>query len=153
MSSTTDSITREIFLNVSRARVWRALADAAEFGTWFGITTNGQPFVAGQTICAKFTLRGYEHVSFQMLIDRIEPEHVFSYKWHPYAVDAEIDYSSEPMTTVTFELRDAPGGTHLTVTETGFDDLPDHRMPEAFRMNTQGWDEQIQNIQRHVTTH
>jgi uncharacterized protein YndB with AHSA1/START domain len=147
----TDRIERNILINAPRERVWHALSDAEQFGTWFGANLKGQAFAAGQRARGPITHPGFEHVFFDAIIDRIEPPDLFSYRWNPYAVDAATDYSSEEPTLVTFTLKDAPGnGTLLTVVESGFDKLPPHRRLEAFRMNSRGWEAQIKNIERYV---
>jgi uncharacterized protein YndB with AHSA1/START domain len=149
--SNTDRIERSILINAPRERVWSALSDAEQFGSWFGADLTGQTFAAGQRARGRITHPGYEHIFFEADIDRIEPQQLLSYRWHPYAVDAAIDYSDEQPTLVTFTLKDAPGNaTLLTVVESGFDKLPPHRRLEAFRMNSGGWDAQIENIKRHV---
>jgi len=136
-------------LRASRARVWRALTNHEEFGSWFRVALDG-PFVAGQTMRGRITHPGYEHVTMELAVERIEPERLFSYRWHPYAIDPKVDYKAEPSTLVEFRLDEAPGGTKLTVTESGFDRIPAHRRDEAFRMNEGGWAQQLVNIERHV---
>jgi uncharacterized protein YndB with AHSA1/START domain len=148
---TTDAIEKQIFLRAPRARVWRALTDAREFGTWFGVSLD-DPIEAGKWVSGRITHPGYEHVRFQMLVERMDPEVLFAYRWHPYAIDPEVDYAKEPMTLVEFRLADATGGTTLTLVESGFDRVPPHRGAEAFRMNEQGWTQQMENIRRHVET-
>ena len=138
-------------LRAPRARVWRALANAGEFGSWFGVNFTGASFAPGATVRGNITYPGYEHLTMEIVIDRMEPERRFSYRWHPYAVDPNADYSSEPMTEVVFELHDAPDGTLLTAVESGFDHIPLHRRAEAWQRNDQGWSEQVKNIDRHVT--
>src|SRR3712207_2821933 len=107
---TTDRIEKRIEVNARRSRVWRAICDAGEFGAWFGMKLSG-PFVAGATVVGRLTLPGYEHVSLEIRVERIEPEGYFSYRWHPYAIDPAIDYSAEPTTLVEFRLEETPGGT------------------------------------------
>jgi uncharacterized protein YndB with AHSA1/START domain len=145
----TDSIEKQIILRAPRARVWRALTDAAEFGTWFGVNLEGS-FEVGKPVRGRITYPGYEHIVFEMIIERMDPQVLFAYRWHPYAIEPEVDYSKEPTTLVEFELEDAEGGTKLTLVESDFDRIPLHRRAEAFRMNDQGWTEQMQNIRRHV---
>ena len=127
----------------------RALRDAGEFGTWFGIKLEGN-FTPGARIDGRVTVPGYEHLPLVLVVEKIEPEHLFSYRWHPYAVDPDVDYSSEPMTRVEFHLDEVAEGTRLTVIESGFDSIPAARRAEAFRMNEHGWEAQINNIERHV---
>jgi uncharacterized protein YndB with AHSA1/START domain len=146
----TDRIEKRIVVRCARQRVWRALSDAEEFGAWFRVDFAGAFFAPGATIRGRLTVPGYEHLTMEIVIDRVEPERLFSYRWHPYAVDPTQDYSSEPMTLVVFELRHVPEGTELTVTESGFDRLPLHRRAEAFRMNERGWAGQMKNIESHV---
>ena len=145
----TDRIEKKVLLHAPRSRVWRAIADAGEFGQWFRVKLDGK-FVAGAAIRGQMTYPGYEHVKFEALIERIEPETYFSYRWHPYAVDMAVDYSAEPTTLVEFRLSDVKGGTELTITESGFDKVPAKRRAEAFRMNDQGWSTQSQNIVAYV---
>ena len=148
--SETDRIEKQIVVKASRARVWRALADAAEFGRWFGCAFEG-PFEAGTHVTGRIkNPPGYEHLPFEIVVDRIEPERLFSYRWHPYAIDPGKDYSAEPMTLVEMRLDDAGGGTRLTIIETGFDALPIERRAEALRMNTGGWGVQAERIAKYV---
>jgi uncharacterized protein YndB with AHSA1/START domain len=150
MSPTTDRIVKTTVLHAPQTRVWRALTDANQFGTWFGVKLS-EPFAAGRTVKGQLTLRGYEHATIEFAIERIDPEEYFAYRWHPYAVDATTDYSSEPMTLVEFRLRSVPEGTELTVVESGFDHIPAHRRDEAYRMNEGGWKGQLENLRRHVS--
>lgn len=150
-TSDTDRIERSIVIDAPRQRVWRALSNAEEFGTWFGADLTGQTFAPGQRVRGRITYPGYEHVYFDVVIERVEPQDLLSYRWHPHAVDPGVDYTKEQPTLVTFTLKDAPGaGTLLTVVESGFDNVPPHRRLEAFRMNSRGWEGQMDNIARHV---
>src|SRR5689334_8530377 len=142
----TDRIERSILIHAPRERVWRALTNAEEFGTWFGVKMQGQTFAPGQRVRAQIATAGYEHVWFDVLVERMEPQQLMSYRWHPYAVDPAVDYSQEEPTLVTFTLQDAPGnGTLLTVVESGFDKVPPQRRLEAYRMNSGGWEAQLKN--------
>lgn len=149
-STGTDRIERSIAIAAPRARVWRALADAAEFGSWFGVNLAGQAFVPGARVRGPITHPGYEHLSFEADVERVEPEHLLSFRWHPYPADPALDYSQEEPTLVVITLADAPGGTRVTVVESGFDRVPAGRRLEAFRMNSQGWEGQVVNLARHV---
>jgi uncharacterized protein YndB with AHSA1/START domain len=149
--STTDRIERSVLIHAPRERVWRALADAEQFGTWFGADLKGQTFAPGQNARGHITYPGYEHIFFEAVVERIDSPDLLSFRWHPYAVDAAIDYSGEERTLVTFTLSDAADdGTLLTVVESGFDKLPPHRRLEAYRMNSGGWDAQMENVRQHV---
>lgn len=151
IATPTDRIERSTLLNAPRDRVWRALADAEAFGTWFGLKLQGQQFVPGQRNRAQITHPGYEHILLEIAVERVEPPTTFAYRWHPYAVDPAVDYAQEEPTLVTFTLADAPGGgTRLTVVESGFDRVPAHRRAEAWRMNSQGWDGQMAHIRQHL---
>jgi uncharacterized protein YndB with AHSA1/START domain len=150
MTTSTDRIERKILLKASRSRIWRALSNAEEFGKWFGVALTGQTFAPGQRVQGQVTYPGYEHITFDVLIERMEPERLLSWRWHPYPVDPSLDYSKEPTTLVVFELEEVEGGTLLTVVESGFDSIPPSRRLEAFRMNSEGWDEQMKNIENHV---
>jgi uncharacterized protein YndB with AHSA1/START domain len=150
MTQSTDRIERRILLKAPRARVWRALANAEEFGRWFGVRLEGQTFAPGQRARGQSTYPGYEHIVVEVWIERVEPEKLLSWRWHPAAIEPDVDYSAEPTTLVVFELEDAEGGTLLSVVESGFDNIPPHRRANAFRMNSGGWEEQMKNIEKHV---
>jgi len=148
LHKTTDRIEKEIVLRAPRARVWRALANAEEFGAWFGIKLDGA-FAPGARVNGQMTSPGHEHVTIEFAIQRMDPESRLSYRWHPYPV-AGMDYSSEPTTLVEFRLEEVAIGTQLTVVESGFDRIPPARRAEAFRMNDAGWAEELENIARYV---
>jgi uncharacterized protein YndB with AHSA1/START domain len=145
----TDRIEKTIVLRAPRSRVWRAIANAEEFGAWFGVKLEGA-FAPGARVQGRITTPGYEHLTMEITIEQVDPERLFSYRWHPNAIDPGTDYSGEPTTLVEFRLDEVAGGTRLTVIESGFDRIPLERRAEAFRMNDQGWAEQIKNIERHV---
>jgi uncharacterized protein YndB with AHSA1/START domain len=145
----TDRIEKKVVLRAPRSRVWRAIATAKEFGAWFLVNLDGE-FAEGATIRGRLTHPGYEHVTMEMVVERIEPERYFSYRWHPYAIDPAADYSAEPTTLVEFILEEAEEGTVVTIVESGFDRIPLARRAEAFRMNEQGWAAQIKNLARYV---
>jgi uncharacterized protein YndB with AHSA1/START domain len=145
-----DRIERKILLKAPRSTVWRALANAESFGKWFGVALNGKRFVAGERTQGKITYPGYEHLVWDVQVARVEPERVFAFRWHPYAVEPDMDYSSEPTTLVLFELEDMDGGTLLKVVESGFDNIPVERRLKAFRMNSRGWDDQMTSIETYL---
>ena len=144
-----NSIEKQIELKAPPSRVWRALTDYREFGEWFRVKLDGS-FVAGEVSRGHITYPGYEHIRWEARVVRMEPETLFSFTWHPYAVDPAADYSGETPTLVEFRLQEIPGGTLLRVVESGFDKIPAGRRMEAFRMNDGGWEEQIKNMENHV---
>lgn len=148
--TSTDRIEKQVVLRAPRSRVWRAITNAEEFGTWFRMTLDGA-FAEGATLRGRVTSPGYEHLTVDMLVERIEHERYFSYRWHPYPIDPKTDYSTEPTTLVEFTLEETDGGTTLTIVESGFDRIPLARRAEAFRMNDQGWAGQIKNLERYVS--
>ena len=144
-----ERIEKQIELRAPVSRVWRALTDYREFGEWFRVKFEG-PFVVGQVSRGQITHPGYEHLRMEVVVQKIEPERYFSYTWHPYAVDPKVDYSKETPTLVEFRLEKSANGTLLVVTESGFDKIPSDRRLEAFRMNDNGWAQQLKNIESHV---
>jgi uncharacterized protein YndB with AHSA1/START domain len=144
-----DRIEKRIELKAPVARVWRALTDYREFGEWFRVKIEG-PFVPGEVSRGHITYPGYEHLQWEAVVKAMEPERLFSFTWHPYAVDPKMDYSAEPQTLVEFRLEKTALGTLLLVTESGFDGIPAGRRAEAFLRNDGGWTEQMKNIERHV---
>ena len=147
--TTTDQIRKQIELKAPVSRVWRALTDHREFGEWFGVKLDG-PFQLGKEATGQLLYPGYEHLTWRAVVQKIEPEKLFSFNWHPYGIDKNVDYSKEEPTLVEFRLEPTASGTKLTLTESGFDKIPEHRREEAFRMNEGGWTEQMKNIEAHV---
>ena len=142
-------IEKRIEIKAPVSRVWRALTDHHEFGEWFRVKLEG-PFVAGQVSRGHITHPGYEHVKWEAVVQKMEPERLFSFTWHPYAIDPKIDYSKETPTLVEFRLEKTATGTLLVVTESGFDKIPSGRRDEALRMNEGGWAAQMKNIESYV---
>jgi uncharacterized protein YndB with AHSA1/START domain len=142
-------IEKRIELNAPVSRVWRALTDHREFGEWFRVELDG-PFVMGQISRGHITYPGYEHVKWEAVVEKMEPERLFSFTWHPYAVDPAMDYSKEEPTLVEFRLEESANGTLLLLTESGFEKIPSERRLEAFRRNDGGWTEQMKNIESYV---
>lgn len=146
--TSTDRIEKQRVLRAPPARVWRALSNAREFGTWFGCELQDD-FVPGTTVRGKVAYQGND-LAITFHIERMEPERLLAFRWHPYAIDPAVDYSREPTTLVELALAPAPEGTLLTVTESGFDQVPLERRAKAFEMNGNGWAAQLDNIARHV---
>jgi uncharacterized protein YndB with AHSA1/START domain len=144
-----DRIEKRTVLRAPRSRVWRALTDSKEFGDWFGVKVEGS-FEAGARVRGKVTHPAWEHIPFEITIVQMEPERLFSWRWHPHMDEAGRDYSGEPTTLVVFELEEVPEGTRLTVVESGFEGIPADRLQKAFRGNESGWSGQLENIRRHV---
>ena len=160
MTDSTDRIEKSILLHAPLARVWRAVSDAGEFGSWFGVEFDG-PFVAGNLIRGRITptkvdpavakaQEPYAGKVFECAIDRIEPMRLFSFRWHPFAIDPGVDYTSEPMTLVVFALEEVAEGIKLTITESGFDRIPLARRAKAFASNEQGWAGQTKLIEKYL---
>lgn len=147
-----DRIEKSIELKAPVSRVWRALTDHREFGTWFCVTVD-EPFAVGREARGHITFPGWEHVRWNATVTCIEPERYFAFTWHPYAIDMEKDYSGEEPTLVEFFLEPKGAGCFLRIVESGFDKIPAHRRDEAFRMNDGGWAEQCENIANYVADH
>lgn len=156
----TDHIEKKILLHAPRKRVWRALSESTEFGTWFGMKFDG-PFVPGAVMRGVIVgtkvnaevakaQKEYEGMSGEIRIERIEPERLFSFRWHPFAVERGVDYSAEPTTLIVFTLEETPDGVLLTVTESGFDQIPLERRSKAFTANEQGWTMVLKLIEEYL---
>jgi uncharacterized protein YndB with AHSA1/START domain len=159
----TDRIERTIVLDAPISRVWSAVSDSKAFGSWFGAALEG-PFTAGARLGGKIVptsvdpevaklQKPHEGKAFEFWVDRIEPMHRISFRWHPYAVDSAVDYSSEPTTLIVFELEEVPGGTRLTISESGFDRIPLERRAAALKANESGWEHQSRLIQKYLALH
>ncbi len=160
MTSSTDRIEKKILLRAPRERVWRAISDSKEFGAWFGAHFEG-PFAPGLHMKGRIvptkadpevarSQEPYAGAPFECTIDRVEPTRLFSFRWHPFAVDPAVDYSREPSTLVEFQLEEVTGGTMLTITESGFDQIPLERRAKAFAANEQGWAAQTKLIEKYA---
>src|SRR5262249_30074913 len=136
-----DQIEKRVVLRAPRPRVWRAVSDADEFGAWFGVRLGG-PLAEGTVVRGQVTHPGYEHLTMELVVERVEPERYIAWRWHPYAIDPAKDYSKEPTTLVEFRLEERGNDTELTIVESGFSRIPLERRDEAFRMNDGGWTEQ-----------
>jgi uncharacterized protein YndB with AHSA1/START domain len=159
-STTPDRIEKKVLLRAPRERVWRAVSDAREFGSWFGVAFDG-PFAAGARMtgkCVPTTVdpvvaasqKSFEGQKFEITVERIEAPRLLSFRWHPFAIEPGVDHSKEPTTLVVFELSDAPDGTLLTVTECGFDGVPLERRAKAFGANNHGWAEQVKLVAKYL---
>jgi len=147
MAQSTDRIQKTMILRAPRSKVWRALTDSTQFGEWFQARPEG-PFTPGRKVRGPMTYPGYEHLTFEVTVEQMEPERLFSWRWQPGG-DPDID-PAEPTTLVVFELEEIPEGTRLTVTESGFDQIPVARRGKAYRSNESGWTEQMENIRKYV---
>jgi uncharacterized protein YndB with AHSA1/START domain len=155
-----DRIEKRITLNAPRTRVWKAIADAEQFGSWFGVKFDG-PFQVGKPLrgvmvgtkvdpeVAKAQQR-YAGKPFDIVVERIEPERLFSFRWHPYAVEPGVDYSKEPTTLIEFTLEEKDNGVLLTITESGFDRIPLERRAKAFSANEEGWTKVITLVEKYL---
>ena len=156
----TDRIEKTIVLKAPIARVWRAISDPTEFGRWFGVVFDG-PFVPGQGVTGRITptiadpevakmQKPYEGMPFEFLVESLEPPRRAVFGWHPFAIEKGVDYSGEPMTRIVFALEEVPGGTRLTITESGFDAIPIARRAKAFAANEGGWEHQIRLVEKYL---
>jgi uncharacterized protein YndB with AHSA1/START domain len=156
----TDRIEKKILLHAPLKRVWRALSDSTEFGTWFGLKFDG-PFKPGAIMrgvlvgtkvnpeVAKLQ-KAHEGLPFEIIIEQMVPERLFSMRWHPFAVEPGVDYSAEPTTLIEFVLEEMPNGVMLTVTESGFDRIPLARRAKAFSANEGGWAIMVKVIEEYL---
>jgi uncharacterized protein YndB with AHSA1/START domain len=160
MSTVPDRIEKKMTLRAPVSRVWRAISNAREFGTWFGVEFDG-PFVAGKPITGRITptkvdpevaklQEPHTGKAFDFSVDRIEPERLISFRWHPFAVEPGVDYSKEPTTLIVFELAEVQGGTLLTISESGFDRIPLERRAQAFAANEGGWEHQLKLVEKYL---
>lgn len=145
------TIVKALELNVPVSRVWRALTDYVEFGKWFYVKLDG-PFVPGEIARGHITYPGYEYVKWESTITAMEAERLFAYSWHPCAVEPGVDYSKETPTLVEFRLEAISSGTRLTVTESGFENIPSYRRSDAYWMNDFGWSELMDNFKKYLST-
>jgi uncharacterized protein YndB with AHSA1/START domain len=144
-----DRIEKSVELKAPVSRVWRAITDYEQFGQWFRVRLDG-PFLPEQPSTGRMTRPGFEHIRWRATVKKIEPERLFSFTWHPYAIDPNKDYSGEEPTLVEFTLEKSAVGTLLRIVESGFDKVPSYRRDEAMRMNSKGWQMQTESIRQHV---
>ena len=156
----TDRIEKKVLLHAPLKRVWTALANSTEFGTWFGMKFDG-PFVPGALmrgviVPAKVNAEAakaqqkYDGMPVEITIAKMEPERLFSFRWHPYAIERGVDYSAEPTTLIEFVLEEMKDGVMLTVTESGFDQIPLVRRVKAFTANEEGWGMVVQLLEEYL---
>ena len=156
----TDRIEKTIVLRASRERVWRAISNADEFGSWFGVAFDG-PFMAGTRLTGHIRptrvdpevaklQQPHEGKPFLIWVERLEPQQAFAFRWHPFAIEPDRDYTQEPATLVLFELFDHADGILLRISESGFDQIPLERRAAAFAANDGGWSHQCQLIAKYL---
>ena len=141
-----DRIERQILVKAPRPKVWQALTDAKQFATWFGTEIEGE-FAPGASVWMISRQAGYEG-RFEIRIEEMTPELRLSWHWHPGAPGRVAD--PDLRTQVLFELSDVPGGTLLTVAESGFEAIPAHERGPAFEGNERGWEIQLGSIKKYV---
>ncbi len=146
-----DRIEKVVELRAPVSRVWQALTDHEEFGQWFRVKLD-QPFKPGELSTGQMTYPGCEHYPWLARVERIEPMRLFSFRWHDFDENSDVDIADQPMTLVEFRLEEIPCGTRLTITESGFSTFPDHRRLDALRGNRKGWDIQSGHLGAHVAT-
>jgi uncharacterized protein YndB with AHSA1/START domain len=160
MISSSDRIEKRVLLRAPQERVWRAISDSKEFGSWFGIELD-RGFAPGAEIRGRITptiadpdvaktQEKYAGMPLAFFVESVEPMRLLSFRWHPFAIDSTVDYSTEPMTLVTFTLEPAEGGTLLTVVESGFDAIPIARRVDAFEANDEGWDLMLGVVEKYL---
>lgn len=160
MISPTDRIEKHVFLRAPQERVWRAISDPAEFGSWFGVELEGS-FAPGAQVKGRIKpttadaevakmQEKYTGTPAEFFVEHVKPMSLLSFRWHPFALDSTVDYSKEPMTLVTFTLEPAEGGTMLTIVESGFDGIPLERRADAFEANEEGWALMTQLIEKYL---
>lgn len=156
----TDRIEKSVLLRAPLDRVWRAISNAEEFGRWFGVRFGG-PFVAGGSVTAaiapttvddEVAKRQQPHAGTKSTwqIVAVEPPRRFAYRWHPFAVEPNVDYEREPTTLVEFTLSETDDGVLLTITESGFDAIPAARRGTSFEANAEGWAIQTDLVRRYL---
>lgn len=150
--TTPNHIERSVLIRAPRDQVWDALTDARKFGEWFHVHLRGD-FEPGETITGSVTEKDLHGLQVKMDIGLMDRQRLFSWRWHPGAINPNIDYSREPTTLVEFKLEDGPkGATHLTVVESGFREIPPERRDAAYRLNYEGWGIQMSRIEDYVTS-
>jgi uncharacterized protein YndB with AHSA1/START domain len=154
---TSDRIQKTVTLRAPKGRVWRAISNPKDFGAWFGASLAGS-FVPGTKVSGKITpttvdasvaaeQAPYAGMPIELLIERVEPDRLVQFRWHPYPVGPE---EAELTTQVSFQLEDDPEGVVLTITESGFERLPAPRSAEAYAGNERGWEKQTELIRKYV---
>jgi uncharacterized protein YndB with AHSA1/START domain len=146
-------IEKRVEMKAPVSRVWRALTDYREFGAWFLVKLEG-PFAVGQTARGQCAYPGYEHVKWEAHVEKMEPERLFAFTWPLVEfIDKERytgDYTTAPRTLVEFRLEKSATGTLLTLTESGFENVPAAWREKALLGNDGGWTEQMKNIENYV---
>ena len=156
----TDRIEKQVVLRAPMDRVWRAISDSQEFGRWFGVRIDG-PFVAGTSVTATITgttvdeevadlQRPHAGARATWQIVAVEPSRRLAYRWHPFAVDADVDYAVEPTTLVEFTVSPTLDGVLLSIVESGFDAIPAARRSAAFEANSGGWAKQVELVRKYL---
>ena len=141
-------IERKKLVRAPRARVWQALTNIEQFCKWFHVEAKGT-FQPGARVEMTSTYEDHKGVRFYLIVEEIQTERKFSWRWHPGAPQT-ADLSREPMTLVEFFLEEVEGGTMVTVVESGFDRIAIERRAKAFEDNSRGWEIQLDSLAGYV---
>ncbi|MGO9261554.1 MAG: SRPBCC family protein [Bryobacteraceae bacterium] len=136
-------IEKRIVIRAPRQRVWRALTNFEEFARWFRVEASSSAFESGARVDMVSTHPCGPGAKFFVVVEAMEPERLFSWRWYPGVQPPGADYEAEPSTLVEFRLEDTEGGTLVTVVESGFDRLSLDRRAKAFEENEKGWEIQL----------
>lgn len=138
----TSTIERELVVGAPIGRVWEAVTSPAELRRWFGDVAelDLRPGGRGRFGWTEF---GDE---IEFVVETVEPPHLFSYRW---SAAANATFDRERSTLVTFRLADLGGSTRITLTETGFDELPPE-LAGTFDENCDGWTHELADLLRHL---
>ncbi|MGP1393879.1 MAG: SRPBCC family protein [Inquilinaceae bacterium] len=145
-----DQIVRTIDLKAPVERVWKALTDHEEFGSWFRLSLH-EPFELGEVTFGETRYPGHEGLPFWAEVVVMDEPRFFSFVWPmDESIQPDAPDLDQKVTLVEFTLEPTASGSRLTVRESGFEKLPEERRLQAFRDNQGGWDVQTMNIKEFV---
>ena len=143
-----DIIERDITLKAPIDRVWAAITDYREFGTWFRVVLDG-PFALGLVTTGKIAEPGYEGLGFWAVTVEMAPWR-FGFDWPADPAMTPDQRGPGKTTRVTFDLTEVADGTRVVIRESGFAALPGDLGPQKLRDNDRGWVIQAERIKAHV---
>jgi uncharacterized protein YndB with AHSA1/START domain len=127
-----------IVMKAGRERVWQAITTAKHFSKWFGLQVEIGRLEPG----GEFRFVEFEN-NLPGKIVTVEPPALFQFEWTPEAGVAVF-------TLVTFRLEEVEGGTRVTMSEQGFEKLPEQYRQTRYEGNSEGWSIQIHNLDNYL---
>lgn len=135
------TVERSILIPAPRAQVWHAISETPHIQQWWGANNYGR--IAILQVGARIAFGASDDSPFAT-ITVVAPPETFAFEWSPHP-----RYYSIPFVT-RYYLSDEDGGTRVTLSESGFEALPDEVRQSRFERITQEFGMALENLKAYV---